>query len=98
MLVTFFSFHLTPLISAAQKQVSHLMLSVSIQGSIPIVLTNNGLTTLVDAVVKAGLAEALSNPGKLRNVSKISFELQKSMKYLQDPSLSLRQPITLSPP
>uniref|UniRef100_A0A0P4Z507 Fasciclin domain-containing protein n=1 Tax=Daphnia magna TaxID=35525 RepID=A0A0P4Z507_9CRUS len=32
-------------------------------GSIPIVLTNNGLTTLVDLVVKAGLAEALSGPG-----------------------------------
>lgn len=33
-------------------------------GSIPIVLTNNGLTTLVDLVGKAGLAEALSGPGK----------------------------------
>lgn len=32
-------------------------------GSIPIVLTNNGLTTLVDLVGKAGLAEALSGPG-----------------------------------
>ncbi|XP_057380925.1 transforming growth factor-beta-induced protein ig-h3-like isoform X2 [Daphnia carinata] len=32
-------------------------------GSIPIVLTNNGLTTLVDMVVKAGLADALSGPG-----------------------------------
>ncbi|KAI9555167.1 hypothetical protein GHT06_017682 [Daphnia sinensis] len=32
-------------------------------GSIPTVLTNNGLTTLVDLVVKAGLAEGLSGPG-----------------------------------
>ncbi|XP_046658065.1 transforming growth factor-beta-induced protein ig-h3-like [Daphnia pulicaria] len=32
-------------------------------GSIPTVLTNNGLTSLVDSLVKAGLAEALSGPG-----------------------------------
>jgi transforming growth factor-beta-induced protein len=32
-------------------------------GNIPTVLTENGLTTLVDAVVKAGLAETLSGPG-----------------------------------
>uniref|UniRef100_A0A0P5HBI0 Fasciclin domain-containing protein n=2 Tax=Daphnia magna TaxID=35525 RepID=A0A0P5HBI0_9CRUS len=31
--------------------------------NIPTVLTNNGLTTLVDSVVKAGLAEALSGAG-----------------------------------
>ncbi|XP_046658066.1 transforming growth factor-beta-induced protein ig-h3-like [Daphnia pulicaria] len=32
-------------------------------GTIPTVLTNIGLTTLVDSVVKAGLAETLSGPG-----------------------------------
>lgn len=32
-------------------------------GNIPTVLTSNGLTTLVNSVVKAGLAEALSGPG-----------------------------------
>lgn len=34
-----------------------------LQGNIPTVLTSNGLTTLVNSVVKAGLAEALSGPG-----------------------------------
>jgi hypothetical protein len=39
------------------------------------VLTNNGLTTLVDSLVKAGLTEALSGPGKcLTYISSNMFE------------------------
>lgn len=35
----------------------------TVSGNIPTTLTQNGLTTLVDLVVKAGLADALSGAG-----------------------------------
>ncbi len=40
-------------------------------------MTNNGLTTLVDSLVKAGLAEALSGPGKCLSFNSITYSIRK---------------------
>merc|ERR1712001_569008 len=46
-----------------RNESNHFLLSVSLGQKLPDVLTREGATTLVDLVVKAGLAETLNGDG-----------------------------------